>query len=445
MNESNPGPGESRSGEGTRSGGWPSSGHATPGTFEPVNSPYRSWQTEGRPTQPVAGGYGFPPPGQPGQPSPAPVSDGDVPAEPGEEQPPARKKRSVGLGTALALMLVAAVLTGGVVGLVAANTGTAGQAVNALREPSAEPAPAPAGGGVVEVADTVLPTVVSIQVATRTAAGEGSGSIISSDGYVLTNHHVVAGAENGGLMQVTMNDGTTYPADFVASDPPTDIAVIRIRDVEGLPTIRFGDSDQLRVGQQVVAIGSPLGLSSTVTTGIVSALNRPVRASDGGGESSLIDAIQTDAAINPGNSGGPLVDMNGNLIGMNSVIASLSSGDQAGSIGLGFAIPSNFAKRVADQLITTGEARQPMLGVSVLPRGDVSGAFIADVEEGGPADQAGLAPGDVVTQLDDRVIDSSDALVAAVRSQDFGQTVTLTVTQPDSGQTRQVEVTLTTE
>lgn len=413
----------------------------SPGQFESVRSPYQSWpqtrqapQNSPPPQNPQSSGT------QQGYWGPA---SGTEP-EPTEASATGTKKRTVGLGTALALMLVAAIVTGGAVGLVAANTGGANAVVNSLREPNAEPAAVPEGGSVVEVADRVLPTVVSIQVATRTAAGEGSGSIISSDGYVLTNHHVVAGAEQGGIIQVTMNDGSTHAAEFVASDPATDIAVIRIQDVSGLPTIQFGDSSDLRVGQQVVAVGSPLGLSSTVTTGIVSAMNRPVRASDGG-ESSLIDAIQTDAAINPGNSGGPLVDMNGNLIGMNSVIASLSSGDQAGSIGLGFAIPSNFAKRVADQLITTGEASQPMLGVQVAARSDVNGALIAGVDEGGPGDQAGLAPGDVVTRLNDRTIDSSDALIAATRSHDFGETVTLTVTQPDSGQTRQVEVTLTTE
>jgi putative serine protease PepD len=286
---------------------------------------------------------------------------------------------------------------------------------------------------------------VSIQVANRTSAGEGSGSIISSDGYVLTNHHVVSGGGNNAFIQVTLNDGRTLTADYVASDAATDIAVVKIRDASDLPVVQFGDSDELSVGQEVVAIGSPLGLSSTVTYGIVSALNRPVRASDGGGESSLIDAIQTDAAINPGNSGGPLVDMDGNIIGMNSVIASLSSGGEAGSIGLGFAIPANFAKRVADQLISTGGAAHPMLGVQVAARQDVKGALIASVEPDSPAQQAGLTPGDVVTRVDNRAIDNSDALVAAIRSQNFGQTVTLEVQQQDTGQSRQVEVTLTAE
>lgn len=196
-----------------------------------------------------------------------------------------------------------------------------------------------------------------------------------------------------------------------------------------------------------MAVGSPLGLSATVTTGIVSALNRPVRASQGGGESSLMDGIQTDAAINPGNSGGPLVDMNGHLIGMNSVIASLSQGQsgEAGSIGLGFAIPSNFARRVAEQLINEGKARQPMMGVEVDIRQASGGALVSRVQPGSPAEKGGLRPGDVVTRINDRPIESSDALVAATRSFDFGETVQLEVESQGSDETRTVEVTLSSE
>ena len=401
------------------------------GGYQPVNSPYRSWDNS-----------------PPATPNPDTGTPSSAATEPPVMAPaPTKEKRRVGLGTALALMLVGSVASGSIVGLTLANTGSDGESetVNSLREPS-QPSPDAPEGGVERVAADVLPTVVSIQLATRAGASSGSGSIISSDGYVLTNHHVVSGADGGfGQIEVTLNDGRTLPADYVASDAPTDIAVVKIRDVSDLPVIEFGDSDTLRVGQEVVAIGSPLGLSSTVTSGIVSALNRPVRASDGGGESSLIDAIQTDAAINPGNSGGPLVDMSGHIVGMNSVIASMSSGGEAGSIGLGFAIPANFAKRVADQLIATGEATYPMLGVQVAARGDVDGALIASVEPGSPAEEAGLAEGDVVTRVEDRIIDTSDALVADIRSQEFGQTVTLEVTQPDTGQTREVEVTLTTE
>ncbi|MDU0478171.1 trypsin-like peptidase domain-containing protein [Staphylococcus chromogenes] len=377
---------------------------------------------------------------QPGLPS------SGAPMDPFAPQQPVRKeKRKVGLGTALALMLVGSIGTG----VLTAATLGGGKHVthdySALTEKSVSRPEGVAPGSVEDVAHRVLPSVVSIQVATRKGAGEGSGSIISSDGKVLTNHHVVGDAKNGGVIDVTLNDGSVRPADFIASDASTDIAVIQIRDVQNLPVLNFGDSSQVAVGQEVVAIGSPLGLSATVTSGIVSALNRPVRASGGGGgESSLIDAIQTDAAINPGNSGGPLVDMQGNLVGMNSVIASLSSGgsQQSGSIGLGFAIPANQAKRIAQQLIETGQVEQPVIGVKVSQNSDYRGALVAGVDPGSAADKAGITKGDLVTKVNDRVIDNADALIAAVRSQEFGSTVKLEVTKPDSKEKRTVDVKL---
>ena len=366
------------------------------------------------------------------------------------EPAPQRKRLAFGVLPTVALMTASAVAAGAITGVVLDQQRGDSPVVNSLQQPNVQQTAhreAPEGS-TEQVAQSVLPSVVSIQVASAMGGEEVSGSIISSDGLVLTNAHV-AGKPNAQL-QVTLNDGSVHPADLVGADAATDIAVIKIRDVKDLPVISFGDSDQVQVGQSVIAIGSPLGLASTVTTGIVSALNRPVRASDTGGESSLIDAIQTDAAINPGNSGGPLVDMNGNLIGMNSGIASLSSTGQSGSIGLGFAIPSTFAKRVADQLVQDGEAVQPMLGVNVLRddlnypnRPQVKGAVIGGVAPDSPAQRAGLKEGDVVTKLNDRLIDSSDALIAAVRSHDFGETVTLEVTSQGEGEPHPVEVTLT--
>lgn len=373
-------------------------------------------------------------------------------SEPFPVQP--EKKKGLGAGAVLAISLITG-LIGGVGGGAAASMLTGSESSigasnnqNSLEAPvKKERTPAP-DGSVEKVAESVLPAVVSIEVATRKGGAEGSGSIISADGMVLTNHHVVAEAgSEGAQVRVTLNDGTKHPAKFIASDVNTDVAVIQIEGVKDLPTIQFGDSSDLAVGQSVVAIGSPLGLSATVTTGIVSALNRPVRAAQGGGQSSLMDGIQTDAAINPGNSGGPLVDMNGHLIGMNSVIASLSQGEsgEAGSIGLGFAIPSNFARRVAEQLINEGKARQPMLGVEVDIRAQTGGALVSKVQPGSPAEKGGLKAGDIVTRINDRLIESSDALVAATRSFDFGETVELEVHSEGSEESRTVEVTLSSE
>ena len=386
------------------------------------------------------------------------VGTAEAPGVPGgdvEGPKPSKTKRTVGLGTALAMMLVAGIGAGGVTGYVVGNSNSNGgngtsvseilnsQPVNNTNSTGEEAA----AGTTEAVAAKVTPAVVAIQVISANAASEGSGSIISPDGYVLTNHHVVSGAENGGTMQVTMNDGTKHEAEFVASDANTDVAVIKIVDGQDLPFLEFGDSSSLQVGQEVVAVGSPLGLNATVTSGIVSAVNRPVRASQGGGESSLIDAIQTDAAVNPGNSGGPLVDMSGNLVGMNSMIASLSSGTsgEAGSIGLGFAIPSNFAQRMAQQLIDNGQVVHPMLGVQVDGRNITDGAHIVSVEPGSVAEQAGLEEGDVVTRVNDRAIEDADSLIASIRGQEFGAVITLEVTRENEDSSREVEVTLPEE
>ena len=308
-------------------------------------------------------------------------------------------------------------------------------------------------GSVEQVAAKVVPSVVKLEVDMGRASEEGSGIVLSTDGLILTNNHVVAAAKDaaGGpagaaQTKVTFADGNITPFTVVGTDPSSDIAVVRAEGVSDLTPVTLGSSSNLRVGQDVVAIGSPLGLEGTVTTGIISALNRPVAAGgDAQNQNTVLDAIQTDAAINPGNSGGALVNMNGELVGVNSAIATLGSdagpAAQSGSIGLGFAIPVDQAKRIADELIKNGTASHASLGVQVGNDTATDGAKIVEVTGGGAAAAAGLPSGVVVTKVDDRVIGSADALVAAVRSKAPGDTVTLTYLDP-SGKPQTVQVTL---
>ncbi len=358
----------------------------------------------------------------------------------------AKKAKSIGALGIAALMLgsaavggaTAAIITSGAVGSPGGSNVT-----NALDRPGnarSEPAPK---GSIEAAAQAALDSVVSIQVATERGTASGSGSVLSSDGLVLTNQHVVAGAEEpGARMTVVLNNGTTHAAEYVAGHRPSDIAVIRVKDVNDLRPITLGDSSKVSVGQQVVAVGSPLGLASTVTSGIVSAINRPVGVSSAGGESTVLDAIQTDAAINPGNSGGALVDLDGNLIGVPSVIASNTGGEKAGNIGLGFAIPVNQARRIADALIKDGSVKMPAINASIDTRSQLPGALVGDVTPGGAAERGGLRPGDLIVKVDDRRVDSGVALIAAIRSRAVGDTVKLTVTDEDGRGERTVDVTL---
>lgn len=317
-------------------------------------------------------------------------------------------------------------------------------------------------GTVEQVAAKVMPSVVKLKIDMGGQGGEGSGIVLSADGLILTNNHVVAAAAGddpdaqptsvdstniGGITKtVTFSNGQTAPFTVVGTDPAGDLAIVRAQGVSGLTPITMGSSKDVKVGEKVVAIGSPLGLQGTVTTGIVSALNRPVAAGDGsGGNVSVLDAIQTDAAINPGNSGGALVNMNGELIGVNSAIASMGGGDaaggQSGSIGLGFAIPADQAKRIADELISTGTASHGSLGVQLNKDTSNGGATIAQVVDGGPAATAGLPGSSVITKIDDQVIDGPEALVAAVRSRAPGDTVSVTYLDA-SGASQTTQVTL---
>jgi len=310
------------------------------------------------------------------------------------------------------------------------------------------------GGSVEQVAAKVLPSVVALQTDAGNMAYEGSGIILTTDGLIMTNAHVVAAAANanqagppGSASTVTFADGRTTPFTVVAADPITDVAVVRAQGVSGLTPITLGTSGNLRVGEQVVAVGSPLGLDGTVTTGIVSALNRPVStASDTPNQGATLDAIQTDAPMNPGNSGGALVNMSGQLIGMNSAMATVggSSGAETGSIGLGFSIPVDQAKRIADELIATGKASHASLGVQVADDTNTPGARIVAVTSGGGAAAAGIPVGAVVTRIDDQVIDGVDALGAAVLSHPPADTVSVSFIAP-TGDTRTAHITLGTD
>ncbi len=297
--------------------------------------------------------------------------------------------------------------------------------------------------GVQAVAEQLLPSVVSISAQTQFGQAGGTGFVISSDGEIVTNNHVVEGVGDGGTVQVTFSDGTTADAEVVGTDPLTDLAVIKAQDVSDLQPVELGNSGDLAVGQQVVAIGSPLGLDGTVTTGIVSALNRPMAASSEGqpqaGVNSVIDAVQTDAPINPGNSGGPLVNLDGQVVGINSAI--LTTGTDSGSIGLGFSIPIDQAKPIIEELRSGDQPTHAQIGVGVGDaQGEVRGAEIAQVNDGSAGAEAGLQEGDVVTRVGDRVITDATSLIAAVRSHRPGDEIELTYVR--DGQESTATVTL---
>ncbi|MUL85767.1 MULTISPECIES: S1C family serine protease [unclassified Mycolicibacterium] len=385
----------------------------------------------------------------------APYDPYRIPAAP---QPvPAKKRSRAGLlAGALAVAVVSAGIGGGVATVVRDDHPRLG--TQGLGAAPSVPAAALPPGSVEQVAAKVVPSVVKLETDLGRASEEGSGIILTSDGLILTNNHVVqaaakpgapapaqGGAPAGAQTKVTFSDGTTKSFTVVGTDPSSDIAVVRAQDASGLTPITLGSSANLRVGQDVVAVGSPLGLEGTVTTGIISALNRPVAAGgDTKNQNTVLDAIQTDAAINPGNSGGALVNMNGELVGINSAIATMGGDSpqaQSGSIGLGFAIPVDQAKRIADELIQSGTASHASLGVQVSNDTTSDGAKIVEVTNGGAAAVAGLPSGVVVTKVDDRVIGSADALVAAVRSKAPGDKVTLTFLD-QGGKPQTIEVTL---
>lgn len=353
------------------------------------------------------------------------------------------------------LVLVAAVLGGGVGGgVVAVADHNNGNSVNTgLRITNATGAPAAQLDGTIGAAAAkIRPSVVTIGVRSQQASGTGSGVILRPDGYILTNDHVVDIGGGAGAIQVVLSDGRTATAKIVGRDTSDDLAVIKVDGLSNLTAATFAKSSSLSVGQAVVAVGAPLGLSDTVTSGIVSNLARPVRAGDN--DQAVFQAVQTDAAINPGNSGGPLVDLNGSVVGINAAIASDNSGgglqipgqqtQQAGNIGIGFAIPADEASRIASELIANGKATHAVLGVEVGGTSNTSqstvGVPLHSVTSGGVAAKAGLKTGDIVTQVDDQRVGSSDALIAAVRSHAPGDQVKISYTR--GGTSAVVTVTL---
>ena len=401
---------------------------AAPPPAAPPAQPYTGqWGTPG--------GYGGAPPA-PGAPSDPGSPWGAPPVPP---PPPERKRRFNGLVAAVA---VVALLAGGVgsgIGFWAAErmdstTSTTVSSDGYLDSVNRAP------DSVAGIAAKALPSVVTIEAEGGGESGTGTGFVYDQQGHIMTNNHVVASAADGGELTATFSDGRKYDAEVVGRAQGYDVAVIKLKDASDakLTPLPLGNSDKVQVGDATIAIGAPYGLSGTVTTGIISAKNRPVASSDGqGSQASYMSALQTDASINPGNSGGPLLNAEGAVIGINSAIQSAGGGlgqSSPGSIGLGFAIPINQAQRVAKTLIETGEPVYPVIGVQVDLRDLGDGARVIEntddgsepVTPGGPADKAGLRPGDVITEFDGVAIDSGPTLISEIWAHEPGEKVQLT-------------------
>ncbi|REE95903.1 trypsin-like peptidase domain-containing protein [Thermomonospora umbrina] len=356
--------------------------------------------------------------------------------------PPTPRRGAPPLGVLAAVALIVALVAGALgagIGVMAADDdggGTAG--VDLSGGGDKNPVKVRPPDSVAGIAQKVTPSVVSIRVQSGNEGSGGTGFIVQG-GYIITNNHVVASAaQGGGRIEVVFHDKKTTPADIQGTDPASDIAVLKPRTAHSLPPLAIGDSESLAVGDPVIAIGSPLGLEGSVTAGIVSALNRavPTRSEGGGGDASVIPAIQTDAAINPGNSGGPLVDGKGRVIGINTAIVTLGGGlgEQGGNIGLGFAIPINHGRRVAQEIINTGSAKRTLLGIGMDALFPGPGVRISEREQNGipplvkdgPAEKAGLRPGDVITAIDGKPIEDRVDLSGAIQSKAPGTTIRVT-------------------
>lgn len=386
---------------------------------------------------------------------------GPAPESPSADEPDSGSVPRVGAGmlalVALLATLVGAAMGGGIVAAVSDNTTTKQTSPHlTLSAPAATTLPAPQPkGSVAAIAAAVLPSVVSITESTASERGEGSGIILTRSGYILTNNHVVSAVADGTgslSVQLYQQPRTLITGHIVGRDTQSDLAVVKIDNVSGLRPATLGRSASLVVGDPVIAIGSPLGLAGTVTTGIVSALDRPVQASGEGSDSNaVIDAIQTDAAINPGNSGGPLVDgRTGEVVGIDAAIATLGSDSspfgsgQSGSIGLGFAIPVDYARSIAQQLIRTGHATHPVIGVRAMTvsaaQSREAGALVDSVVKGGPAARAGIRAGDLVVAVGSAPVTSADDLVVQVRKHLVGDVISVTFLRGGHRHTVQVRL-----
>ncbi|MEU5398510.1 trypsin-like peptidase domain-containing protein [Streptomyces sp. NPDC005963] len=370
----------------------------------------------------------------------------------GEPDPPRRKGRRTGalLVGAVLLALVAGGIGGGVGAYIERHGGITQIELDQAPPDDGDRAPTSVAG----IAARALPSVVTLHVSGGGEQGTGTGFVLDRKGHILTNNHVVDPAGSSGDISVTFSGGETARATLVGKDSGYDLAVVKVTGVSGLTPLPLGNSDSVRVGDPVVAIGAPFDLQNTVTSGIISAKERPITAGGekgDGSDVSYVDALQTDAPINPGNSGGPLVDLQARVIGINSAIRAADTGGaegQSGSIGLGFAIPINQGKRVAEELINTGKATHPVIGVSLDMKYTGDGARVGDkgkdgtpsVTPGGPSAKAGVKPGDVITKVDGQRVHSGEELIVKIRSHRPGDTLELTLTR--AGKERSLTLTL---
>ncbi|MET7786646.1 trypsin-like peptidase domain-containing protein [Streptomyces sp900116325] len=352
-----------------------------------------------------------------------------------------RNRRGSLLVGALLLALVAGGIGGGIGAYVERNGGLTTVELPQTAKNSGGRAPDSVAG----IAASALPSVVTLHVSGTTESGTGTGFVLDNEGHILTNNHVVAPAGPSGDITVTFSGGETASAEVVGKDSGYDLAVVKVKGVSGLKPLPLGNSDNVQVGDPVVAIGAPFDLSNTVTSGIISAKDRPITAGGekgDGSDISYVDALQTDAPINPGNSGGPLVDTDAHVIGINSAIRAADSGattegGQAGSIGLGFAIPINQGKRVAEELINTGKATHPVIGVTLDMKYTGDGAKVGAkgaegkpaVTPGGPGAKAGIKPGDIITQVDGQRVHSGEELIVKIRAHRPGDRLDLGLTR----------------